>query len=102
LQLLAHGAVGVGGLRLDARADDIANQGIYRRRDPGVVPRVPPCSARRRGGTGQDRRVQAVEGFGAFPSVPTARRVKRARPAKPEKLSKKIPHAADSHPARNP
>jgi hypothetical protein len=34
--------------------------------------------------------------------VPTARRVKRARPAKPEKLSKKIPHAADSHPARNP
>ena len=53
LQRLAHGAVGMCGLRLDARADDVTDEAVHRRRDPGVVARIPFCAGYR-GSTGQE------------------------------------------------
>ena len=39
-----HRAVGMGGLRLNPRADDIADEAVHRRRDPRAVPRIPPAA----------------------------------------------------------
>ena len=61
MQRLAHGAVGMCGLRLDARADDATDEAVHRRRDPGIVAGIPSCASGCRGRTGQDRRVQAVD-----------------------------------------
>ena len=72
LQRLAHGAVGMCGLRLDARADDITDEAVHRRRDPGVVAGIPSCASGCRGRTGQDRHVQAVDRARAVPAAATA------------------------------
>ena len=72
LQRLAHGAVGMCGLRLDARADDVTNEAVHRRRDPGVVAGIPSRASGCRGRTGQDRRVQTVDRARAVPAAATA------------------------------
>ena len=72
LQRLAHGAVGMCGLRLDARADDVTDKAVHRRRDPGVVAGIPFCASGCRGSTSQDRRVQTVDRARAVPAAATA------------------------------
>lgn len=42
LQPFANRQVGMGGLRFDLRADDIADQTVHLRSDPRVVSRIPP------------------------------------------------------------
>ena len=85
LQLFAHRAVRMSGLWLDLRPDDIADQAVNRRRDPRIVPRIPPGPARRRGGTRQDRRVQPVDRSRPLPTPPTTRSVKAASAREAEK-----------------
>ena len=99
LQPLAHRPVGMGGLRLDPGADDIADQAVHRRRDPRVVPRIPPGPPRRRGRARQDRRVQPIDRPRALPTPPTTRSVEAAA-RKAEKAMEEGPHAADSRATR--
>ena len=78
LQPLAHRPVGMGGLRLDPGADDIADQAVHRRRDPRVVPRIPPGPPRRRGRAREHRRVQPVDRPRPLPTPPATRGVEAA------------------------
>jgi hypothetical protein len=85
-------------LRLDAGADDVADQAVDRRRDPGIVAGIPAGPPRRRGRACKDRGVQAIDRLGAFPATAAARGVEGARLGDPEKALDKAPHAADSRP----
>ena len=106
LQRLAHGAVGMCGLRLDARADNVTDEAVHRRRDPGVVADIPSCASGCRGRTGQDRRIQAFNRARAVPAAATACRVKGSVSARvgkygAEKLLKEGPHATHCPMRRN-
>ena len=106
LQRLAHGAVGMCGLRLDPRADNVTDEAVQRRRDPGVVADISSCASGCRGRTGQDRRVQAADRARAVPAA-TACRVKGSVSARvvkyygAEKLLKEGPHETDCSMRRN-
>ena len=85
LQQFAHRPVGMGGLRLDPGADDIADQAVDRRCDPRVVPRIPPGPPRRRGRAREDGRVQPVNRPRPLPTPPATRSVEAASAREAEK-----------------
>ncbi len=93
LQPLAHRPVGMGRLRLDPRADDIAHQTVHRRRDPWVVPRIPPGPPRRRGRAREDRRVQPIDGPRPLPATTIPRRAKCMAAETAEKAVEQAAHA---------
>ena len=101
LQPFAHSSVGMGGLRLDPGANDIAHQAVHRRSDPWVVPRIPPGPPRSSGRARQDRRVQAVDGFGAFPAPPATGGVKAADAREFEQALEEGPHGWENRPFWN-
>ncbi|GGM00458.1 hypothetical protein GCM10011534_22870 [Pseudooceanicola nanhaiensis] len=98
LQPFAHRAVGMGGLRLDPGANDIADQAVDRRRDPRVVPRIPPGPPRRRGRARQDRRVQPIDGPRSLPTPPATRSVEAASAREAEKAMEEGPHGRQNRP----
>lgn len=93
LQPLAHRPVGMRGLRFDARADDIAEEAIHRRRDPRVVARIPPSPSRRRGRPRKDRRVQPIDRPRPLPTPTTTRSVERAGVGAAEEAVEQVAHA---------
>jgi hypothetical protein len=98
LQPLAHGPVGMGGLRLDPGADDIADQAVHGRRDPRVVPRIPPGPPRRRGRARQDCCVQPVDRPRPLPAPPATRSVEAASAREAEKVMEEGPHGRENRP----
>lgn len=95
LKPFAHRAVGMGGLRFDPRADDIADQAVHCCRDPRVVARIPSRPPRRRRRACKDRRVQPIDPPRPFPTPTTTRSVKAARARKAEKAMEERAHGAD-------
>src|SRR6056297_2683756 len=90
----------MGGLRLDPGADDIADEAVHRRRDPRVVPRIPPGPPRRRGRARQDRRVQSVDRPRPLPTPPATRSVEAASAREAEKAMEERPHGRENRPKR--
>jgi len=100
LQPFAHRAVGMGQLRFDPGADDIADEAVHRRRDSRIVPRVPPGPPRRCGRAREDRRVQPVDRPRPLPTPPATRGVEAASAREAEKAMEKGPHERQNHPKR--
>lgn len=94
LQPFAHRPVGMCGLRLDPGADDIANQTVHRRRDPRVVPRIPPGTPRRRDRARKDRGVQPIDRPRPFPTPTTTCSVKAVRACGAQKAMEDRPLGA--------
>jgi hypothetical protein len=100
LEAPADRPVGMGGLRLDPGADDIADQAVHRRRNPRVVPRIAPGPPRRRGRARQDRRVQPVDRPRPLPTPSATRSIEAASACEAEMAMEDGPHGRENRPKR--
>ena len=98
LKPFTHRAVGTERLRLVSSTDNIADEAVYRRHDPRVVPCIPPGPPRHHGRAHRDRRAQPSDGPRTLPMPPATRSVDAASAREAEKAMEEGPNGRENGP----